>query len=208
MVFSKNRNFFNEVYNVSTADEQFNLYSDWAQRYDQDVISNGYVTPKRCAEALLSVVDDLNVNVLDVGCGTGVSGQAFRKAGFVNITGVDINPAMIQVATQKKIYKLVELGTIKNPLPPYASQFEVIAAVGVIGAGAAPLSLMEHIVDTLPAKGLMVISFNDHTLENPSYEERIEKYLLSGELTIRYKDYGDHMVSLNLGSMIYILQKS
>lgn len=155
---SQSRNFFDEIYKVSSSKEQFDLYSEWAKSYEMDVVSNGYKTPIRCAKALREVVRNLDISILDVGCGTGYSGLAFHNEGFRNITGTDINPEMVNIASQKNFYKQVELGTIETPLPQNASKFEVIAAVGVIGAGAAGLDLLDRIIDVSSKQGVIVLS--------------------------------------------------
>jgi len=44
------------------------------------------------------------VPVLDVGCGTGVSGLFLRDVGFADIHGSDFLPEMLALAKEKDIY--------------------------------------------------------------------------------------------------------
>ena len=55
--------------------------------------------------------------ILDVGCGTGLSGFSLRKFGFKNIDGLDLSKEMLKIASDKKIYKMLfnlDLNNISN----------------------------------------------------------------------------------------------
>ncbi len=58
-------------------------------------------TPARCVEALARFVP-LDQPVLDVGCGTGLSGAALAAGGFVDVSGQDVNQAMLDVARRAR----------------------------------------------------------------------------------------------------------
>ncbi len=53
------------------------------------------------AAALAALVGDLDAPLLDLGCGTGLSGEAFMSAGFSVIDGTDFSETMIAVARNK-----------------------------------------------------------------------------------------------------------
>ena len=183
------------------------FYAQWAQSYDQEVGENGYITPLRIAEALARHVKDLSIPILDYGCGTGISGQAFQEAGFPTIDGVDISDEMLEVAAQKKIYRRLEVFAPETGPDVKLGAYNIIAAVGVIGAGAAPLAVLDQIMALLAPKGLLVFSFNDHTLEDPAYDGRVENYVKQGQAALHLKDYGDHLPKQKINSNIYILEK-
>ena len=94
--------FLNQAYGISTLDSR-DLYTAWSESYDTEVHENGYVTPLRVAEALERHVQDKNTAVLDYGCGTGLSGQALLNVGFQALDGVDVTPAMVDLAREKGI---------------------------------------------------------------------------------------------------------
>ena len=81
-----------DAYGHKSGTEAVEFYDDWADSYDEELGALGYVTPKRCAEALISVGADPSQPILDIGCGTGVSGAALKAAGFQKIDGVDPSP--------------------------------------------------------------------------------------------------------------------
>lgn len=198
--------YLDKIYSADSADLR-PFYAQWAQSYDQEVGENGYVTPLRIAEALARHVKDLSIPILDYGCGTGVSGQAFQKAGFLTIDGVDISAEMLEVAAQKKIYRRLEVFAPESGPNVKLGAYQIIAAVGVIGAGAAPLAVLTKIMALLAPKGLFVFSFNDHTLEDPAYDGLVEDYVNQGRAALHLKEYGDHLPKQKINSNIYILEK-
>ena len=200
------KTYLDKIYSADSADLR-PFYAQWAQSYDQEVGENGYITPLRIAEALARHVKDLSIPILDYGCGTGISGQAFQEAGFLTIDGVDISDEMLEVAAQKKIYRRLEVFAPETGPDVKLEAYNIIAAVGVIGAGAAPLAVLDQIMALLAPKGLLVFSFNDHTLEDPAYDGRVENYVKQGQAALHLKDYGDHLPKQKMNSNIYILEK-
>ena len=200
------KTYLDKIYSADSADLR-PFYAQWAQSYDQEVGENGYVTPLRIAEALARHVKDLSIPILDFGCGTGVSGQAFQEAGFLTIDGVDISAEMLEVAAQKKIYRRLEVFAPESGPNVKLGAYSIIAAVGVIGAGAAPLAVLDKMMALLAPKGLLVFSFNNHTLEDPAYDGRVENYVKRGQAALHLKDYGDHLPKQKINSNIYILEK-
>ncbi|MBL6639489.1 MAG: methyltransferase domain-containing protein [Rhodobacteraceae bacterium] len=198
--------YLDKIYSADSADLR-PFYAQWAQSYDQEVGENGYVTPLRIAEALARHVKDLSIPILDYGCGTGVSGQAFQEAGFLTIDGVDISAEMLEVAAQKKIYRRLEVFAPEIGPNVKLGAYQIIAAVGVIGAGAAPLAVLDKMMALLAPKGLLVFSFNDHTLEDPAYDGLVEDYVKQGQAVLHLKEYGDHLPKQKINSNIYILEK-
>ncbi len=198
--------YLDKIYSADSADLR-PFYAQWAQSYDQEVGENGYVTPLRIAEALARHVKDLSIPILDYGCGTGVSGQAFQEVGFLTIDGVDISAEMLEVAAQKKIYRHLKVFAPETGPNVKLGAYQIIAAVGVIGAGAAPLAVLDKMMALLAPKGLLVFSFNDHTLEDPAYNGLVEDYVNQGQAVLHLKEYGDHLPKQKINSNIYILEK-
>jgi predicted TPR repeat methyltransferase len=69
---------------------------------------------------------------LDLGCGTGLSGQAF--ADLVEVfDGLDLSEKMIEVAAEKKIYRNLYPGSIVNILDTTCDTFDFYLAADVFG---------------------------------------------------------------------------
>ena len=200
------KSFLKDIYSGDTNDSR-ELYASWAATYDDEVQKNGYVTPKRIATALKDVVTDQSDFILDYGCGTGLSGYALQSVGFENIDGLDVSKEMVMLAEEKSIYKNLKVFDPSTEIPIHSNQYKIITAIGVIGAGAAPLQVFDSLFALLPQNGLFAFSFNDHTLSDPIYEQKVNNCLSGGCAIILHKSYGNHLPKAKLKSNIYILKK-
>lgn len=180
------------------------FYDSWASSYDTEIIDAGYVTPARCASALAAHIDDRTVPILDFGCGTGLSGQAFQEAGFTQVDGVDLSPAMLEQARAKNVYR--NLSLIEANATP-AGKYSVISAVGVISLGAAPSTTIDVLMHALPKGGKLVFSFNDHALADPLQTGRLNEWIDCSAATVLFAEYGPHLPVQQMKSTVYVIEK-
>ncbi|WP_121065010.1 class I SAM-dependent DNA methyltransferase [Chachezhania antarctica] len=199
--------YLEKVYEARTPEETRTLYDEWATGYDSEVGGNGYATPVRCAQALAAHMTDLGAPILDFGCGTGLSGMAFVEQGFITLDGMDLSDEMLAQAQAKDIYRTLTRIEADAPLPVKPGDYAAIAAVGVIGAGAAPLSVFDALLEALAPGGRLVFSFNDHTLEDPAYEARVKARLDAGDAGLLFEAHGDHLPARGLKSRVYVLER-
>ena len=75
---TKHKNHLNHSYQLDSVDATQEFYSDWAVTYDAEIIDNGYASPQRCADALALFTEDKRLKLLDIGCGTGLSGKILQ----------------------------------------------------------------------------------------------------------------------------------
>jgi predicted TPR repeat methyltransferase len=200
--------FLDKAYSARDADSTRALYDAWADSYEAEIAENGYATPKRCAEALAQYSKDLDAPVLDFGCGTGLSGLALRSSGFSTLDGVDISADMLALAHPKNAYRsLRQIEADATPIDKPGT-YAAIAAIGVIGAGAAPIETLDTLMYGLDSNGLLVLSFNDHALENPGNEARLNEWVDCGAARLVFMEYGDHLPGIGIGSNVYVLEKA
>jgi predicted TPR repeat methyltransferase len=199
--------FLERVYDLASQRETDSFYSDWAPTYNRELTSNGYRTPQRCAEALAQFVAQ-DRPVLDIGCGTGLSGVALSAVGFTDISGQDVNPEMVGVARQLDLYRELRVVDVNDAFPFVPGTYDALAAVGVIGAGAAPASLLTEALAALAVGGCLVFSFNDHVLDDPAYTGVLDRELNSGAAEQLYCEHGPHIEGLGSGSNVYVLRRS
>lgn len=200
------RKFLDSVYDHPDMDVA-DFYDDWAATYDAEVGDNGYVTPTRCAKALRAQVANLETPVLDLGCGTGLSGLALRAAGFTTLDGTDLSDGMLKVARDKGIYRHLFTVTPDTPIPTELQGYELIAAIGVIGVGAAPVSLLDAAIAALKTGGKLVFSYNDHALEDPVYEGRLTHHIDARGVRLLSRERGPHLPARGISSNVYVIEK-
>ena len=199
--------FLSKSYGKTTSASVRAQYDEWAASYNTEIAENGYATPRRCADALAQFVDDKTAPILDFGCGTGLSGLALKLAGFEMIDGLDLSADMLKVAKTTGTYRNLELIELNAALPTPDVPYANIAAIGVIGAGAAPISVFHLLMHALPNGGKLVFSLNDHALDDPKNEATIAEWIDKGAGQLLFKEHGDHLPGISLKSNVYVVEK-
>jgi predicted TPR repeat methyltransferase len=116
------------------ADSQYvaSLFDAYASTFDNDLVSRlKYNIPEEINEALARA--DLlgtGLDVLDIGCGTGLCGPLFR-AYARRLVGVDLAPKMIEAARARGVYDELVVGDVIKPMKDGKSQFSHVVGADV-----------------------------------------------------------------------------
>jgi len=148
-----------------------------------------------------------NIKILDIGCGTGLSGFELKKIGFKSIDGLDLSEEMLKIAKQKKIYQSLFNFDLNNPTD-FNDKYDAIIAAGVISPTHANPNTILSSYSILKKKGLMIFSINEHALNDNLFFSSINKTIQYSNFILLDQIYGDHIKELNLKSSIFVLQKS
>lgn len=198
------RKFLDKAYST----EPGSLYTDWAASYDAEVTANGYATPGRISAALAAFAPGKDLKILDMGCGTGISGAALAKSGFTNVHGCDVNNKMLEQARAKEgLYQDLWQATVEDPFPFDTGHYDAVTAMGVISEGLAPPETIDRVMEKLLPGGLFAFSLNDHALQNPQFEARVAESLDCGTAELLFKEYGEHLPGINMKSNVYVMRK-
>lgn len=203
------RKFLDGAYGLDGENATRTLYADWAASYDAEITENGYATPRRCAEALAGAVADRSAPILDIGCGTGLSGLALRAAGFNVIDGCDISDEMLaQAHTREGAYRNIQLTTLDDPFPFTPGAYANMVAVGVFSPAHAPPETMDQVLALLPSGGCFCFSLNDHALEDVRFPDKIDQVVTEGSAEVVFKEHGPHLPGIGLECTVYVLKKT
>ena len=139
----------NNAYGLDGAEATQRFYNEWADSYDDEVTENGYATPSRCAAALAEFATDRSSPLLDIGCGTGISGAALKDAGFSTVDGCDFSAEMLEKAKAKGLYRTLTNTNLENPFPFEKGSYANLAAIGVLNPGHAPAQTLDDVLNLL-----------------------------------------------------------
>ena len=199
--------FLDRAYAAATPEGARALYDEWSATYEAEVAENGYATPRRVAEALAAALPDRSAPILDIGCGTGLSGLALRAAGFTAIDGADVSEAMLARAREKDAYRALRRIEPEAPFEGVEpGDYAAIVACGVIGAGAAPYSLFDACMEALAPGGLFALSFNDHALADPRSQAALDRWTPEPAAIVS-REHGEHLPGIGLGSTVLVLRR-
>ncbi len=109
------------------------LFDQYAPRFDEALANLAYQAPAQLRDAVERVRPGTTFErMLDLGCGTGLAGAAFRPLA-PHITGVDLAPAMVAQARAKQIYDRLETGDLLGFLAGEAAcGYDLVIAADVL----------------------------------------------------------------------------
>lgn len=191
-----------------SVEETQKIYADWAETYSADVTKWGYATPARIAMALRQSGANVEKPVLDFGCGTGLSGLALKAVGFDVIDGTDISPEMLAQAESSGAYRQVWHGTPGSMGHVKRGDYPILVATGVVSLGAAPPETLDMLIEALGPGGLLAFSFNEATLADRAYTDRLDIAVLAPDLELVFEETGPHLPAKDMTSAVYVLKRT
>ena len=110
------------------------LFDHYAKNFDQHLVDVlNYRAPELLLDALKPEIEGRNnLDVLDLGCGTGLFGPRIR-AYASHLSGIDVSSAMLDRAREKSIYdELREIDILDHLSSLAAASFDLLSAVDVL----------------------------------------------------------------------------
>lgn len=110
-------------------------YDGWSESYDRTFVGDySYIAPRETFNRVSAHtdVDRPALQLLDVGIGTGLLSEQFRRTNRdAFITGIDISPGMLQECHRKRIANRLIERSLATRLPFPDAQFDIAASTGV-----------------------------------------------------------------------------
>jgi predicted TPR repeat methyltransferase len=139
------------------------LFDDYAPRFERSLVGRlGYSAPAGIIALLDSVSPGRFARAIDLGCGTGLMGQAIRGR-VDHLTGIDISAKMVRVASDKRVYDALLVGDAAAHLAKEAGgAFDLVLAADVLPYIGDVLPLFAAVSRCLARSGVFVITCERH----------------------------------------------
>jgi predicted TPR repeat methyltransferase len=178
------------------------LFDQYSKNYDQHMISGlAYEAPQKLKLLLDNYFEIKDLKIADLGCGTGLSGLAFKPCAVL-LHGVDLSPKMLALAKSKNIYdKLTTLDLIeflnKAELP-----YDLLLAADTLNYFGDLTEFFHHSHHALTPTGLILFSLEDGEQNQNWLLQKSGRYTHS-ENYIRQKvaEHGFEIISLEKSAL-------
>ncbi len=143
------------------------LFDDYADRFDSHLSQISYRVPEQIRDMVVDIAggEQLEWRILDLGCGTGLCGEAMRPlAAF--LAGADLSPRMIAKSRERNIYDSLITGSIEDALEGQESAFNLIVAGDVFTYVGDLASTFAGSARALRPGGLMAFSIEEADGDN------------------------------------------
>ena len=145
------------------------LFDGYAESYDLHMVESlECQIPLLLRQKLDKITGQLWFNnVVDLGCGTGLSGQTFRDVS-TRLTGVDISSKMIEMAKEKNIYDYLEVNDLMTFFGSNREKFDLFISADVFGYIGELDSIFKGVSETAAARALFLFSVENYDQEEAS----------------------------------------
>ena len=181
-----------DAYSVETPEDNLDLYARWADTYESSFVSDeGYVYHHGVAAAFLENFISRNEPILDVGCGTGLVGEALlANSSFESaIEGLDLSSEMLEYARLKKtstgrpVYSDLHVGDLTATLDLPDNTYSGIVSCGTFTHGHVGPEAFDELYRIARPGALFAIAINPDHFSNQGFETRFKKDVASGTIT-------------------------
>jgi len=185
------------------------IYSHLAKTYDGDLRDDmKYTAHLRVPRLIIDVLGRERANILDLGCGTGLSSLLFFEKGY-DVTGIDGTGAMVRRA-RKLPYKKVIQQDLESPWRVKDRSFDAVVMTGVMEYIIYPGVLLRQVHNKLVDGGIFGLTvphknrlYADAKLKSYNRGEIVPVIVNSGfdvetsEKTLGFEDAGTKVMYWN-----------
>jgi predicted TPR repeat methyltransferase len=134
------------------------FYDRYADNFEQHLRGTlAYQVPELILKALSDLKPSKPLDMLDLGCGTGVCGEMLRPL-LASLNGVDLSPAMIEKARARNVYDRLEVGDLVQVLRKSARSYDLLVAADVLIYMGDLNAVFEAAAAALRPQGLFIFS--------------------------------------------------
>ena len=135
------------------------LFDQHAGAFEDILVEQlGYAVPMMVRQRLQTLNLGPFKRLLDLGCGTGLTGEALRDMAD-DITGIDISENMVEIAHEKDLYETLYVAEAEDFLEDNDDEpFDIITATDVLPYLGALEPLFFGAAENLDAGGLLIFS--------------------------------------------------
>ena len=147
------------------------LFDQHAEAFEDILVEQlGYAVPMMVRQRLQTLNLGPFKRLLDLGCGTGLTGEALRDMAE-DITGIDISENMVEIAHEKDLYETLYVAEVEDFLEDNDDEaFDIITATDVLPYLGALEPLFFGAAENLNAGGLLI--FSSETLDEKTLARR------------------------------------
>jgi predicted TPR repeat methyltransferase len=144
------------------------LFDDYSERFDHHLLETlGYRGPQLLREAFDAAASHTEaLDVLDLGCGTGLCGALFRDVAR-RLKGVDLSPRMIDRARERGVYDELMVGEISEALLAPGTACDLVLAGDVLIYLGDPAPVLLQTAGALRPGGLFTFTVEEQA--EPGY---------------------------------------
>ena len=183
------------------------VYQDWADQYDKDNDDLlGTVSQPNSVNLLSNHSNDKNIEIVDIGCGTGLVGKFLKDKGYLFYDGLDISEEMLEIAKSRG-YRHLSVGSLQNKLPYGNDSYDAVFCVGVFTHGHVNSNGLDELIRITKKDGLIIFTINEGVYEYYQFDKKIPLMEKEGLIKVINFEKKDYMTKKNVMGYYCLAQK-
>jgi predicted TPR repeat methyltransferase len=171
-----------DAYGAQSRDDLAKLYTTWADTYDADMLSTGYLHMPVITGLIARHSPRHDSAILDAGVGTGTLGGILSILGYNNLHGLDMSEAMLTKARVRGCYSDLKLGVLGEALDYTSASFDTIVSTGTFTTGHAPAAAFDELVRILEPGGVLMFTVGTAVWEEQGFRAKLDGLVSAGKL--------------------------
>ncbi len=201
--------FVDEAYSIEDEQSMVEFYRKWAEDYDrQMLVELQYVSPTEIARLLTQHLSDTGSEVLDIGCGTGLTSRYLADAGYTQLDGLDLSPDMVRVAAERGIYRELLVGDLNQPLARDDASYDGIISSGTFTHGHVGPEPLSEIIRVLRPGGVLACTVHQDLWEPMGFAARFEQLTQDGSVDLVSRELGRYFADREPEGWFCVYRKS
>ena len=173
--------FVDEAYSIEDEASMVDFYRRWAEDYDrQMLVELQYVSPTEIARLLAEYLTDTGADILDAGCGTGLTCTYLAEAGYTGLDGIDLSPDMVRVAAGRGIYRELLVGDLNQPLAREDASYDGVISSGTFTHGHVGPEPLTEFFRILRPGGILACTVHQDLWEPMGFATRFDQLTRDG----------------------------
>jgi len=171
----------NWVMSAKNNEESVERYDTWAEQYDADLQSFGYLSPAIIAGIVGCYVPRDSSPILDAGAGTGLIGEVLNILGYKDIVALDLSKGMLDVAARKGVYSELHQIALGNDLDFPTDHFAAVVCAGTFVAGHAPPDSFDELIRITQPGGHIIFTVRSDVYERGGFRDKQQQLQQANE---------------------------
>ncbi len=151
---------YQRAISAKNQEESKNIYKEWANYYDEDLLNVKYSFPKLGSSFLEPYIKDKNSKILDIAAGTGMVGEELRKLGYRNVWAMDFSEEMLNIAKHKNCYENFIVGNAHSMENILDNSYDALICIGAFNTGHLKSIAFKEFIRITKTEGSIVFGTN------------------------------------------------
>ena len=195
------------IYKLKTTKEVMKYYDEWGKKnkYDKDMLDWNYTGPQETVNVFKKYALNIDLKILDAGCGTGLVGIELKKFGYANIDGVDLSQKLLGLVP-KGYYNKLEQVDLNKPIKIKDSIYDAIMCVGTFTFGHVKPHTLDEFVRITKKKGLICFTINEGIYEEYGFDKKIKELTNKNYWVVKEFFKSDYIASKDVNAWLGIAE--